>query len=271
MQKALSLACAFVAIAACSDDDNGSTPAGGTDGGKRPEGGTTDAGVDAGPTFCTTQTADFCADFDRGTTPGNGWSGVATAGGGTLVLEPSSETSAPNVLKATLPAVDGASPNAASAQVAKQDMPLDGKKKLTLALRAKIGDAKPSAASHLVSYFTLKVDRGTFSLFRTDSRWFVSVARTNAGGLDVAEPALTTTLALDKWIKIELEIVVGRPSGSVKLRIDGQEAVSETIATIGDAPPGKDDVSVAIGPTHASGVSAAFDARFDDVTLTLAP
>src|SRR5687768_5822234 len=131
--KRLSTLFVIVIATACGDDSSPSTPSpadGGVDSGNVPSDAGAEAAIDAGPTFCTTQTADFCADFDRGVTPGAGWTGVAVAGGGTVALEAATETSKPNVLKATMPALDGSVPNLAYAQVAKQDIALGGKKKI---------------------------------------------------------------------------------------------------------------------------------------------
>jgi hypothetical protein len=256
-------------FAACGDDDATPSPSdAGTDTAT-----TTDAGadvVDAGPTFCTTQTADFCGDFDRGPTPGFGWTGVDTTGGGALALAPATDTSKPSVLRTTFPAIDESGLNAANANVAKK-LPLGGKTKVTVALQANIGDTKPTSANHIVSFFTLIADRGSVALIRGQDKWFITVARRNAGPNDNTEPVLKVTPAVAKWIRLELEVVFARPSGSVKLLVDGQEAVNEAVVTLGDGQPTGDDVTLAVGPSHASGATAASESLYDDVTLKLAP
>src|SRR5688572_1496850 len=201
--------CALFAIAACGDDD-AATPS--SDAGPQPAERGADAGVGAGPTFCTPQTADFCGDFDRGPTPGTGWTGVGATGGGALALEAATETSKPNVLKASLPALDGTKGNAATAQVAKQAISLAGKKKINIALRANLGDSKPGGQFHLVSFLTVDADVGKVALFRGQDRSFVSIARRNTGAEDVTESQLLVPPALGKWIKVDLEIVLARPN-----------------------------------------------------------
>ncbi len=259
-----------LAFSACGDDDDASAPSNdaGVDVVTNDAG--SDAPVDAGPTYCTSETADFCGDFDRGPTPGFGWGGVDVQGGGALALEPATDTSKPNVLKASLPALDGTGPNAAIATVATK-LPLGGKKKVTVALAANIGDTKP-AANHIVGFLTMIVDGNTIVLLRGEAKWFLSIARRNTSANDATEPTLKVEPPIGKWFRLELEVVFARPNGSVRLLIDGQEALSEpAVATIGDAPPVSDELTLGVGPSHASGATAASDSRYDDVTVKLAP
>lgn len=218
----------------------------------------------AAPVFCKGTTADFCSEWS-GPTPGAGWDGVDARGGGAVSLVAATETSKPFSLKSTLPAITTGS-NAANAQVAKK-IALAGKKKITISLAANIGTAAPSAGAN-VTYFYVLVDGGGISLGRRDTEWFVRVSRKNAGGDDGAEPALTTAPPLSKWTRMKLEIVLGNPAGSLKLDIDGAQALTQSLATHGDAQP-LTEATLAVGLTHGTGATPAMEALVDDVTFDL--
>lgn len=218
----------------------------------------------AAPVFCKGLTVDFCNE-SSGPTPGAGWDGVDARGGGAVSLVAATETSKPFALKSTLPAISTGS-NAANAQVAKK-IALAGKKKITISLAANIGTAAPSAGA-TVTYFYVLVDGGGISLGRRDTEWFVRVSRKNAAGDDGAEPVLTTAPPLSKWTRMKLEIVLGNPSGSLKLDVDGAQALVQTLATHGDAQP-LTEATLAVGLTHGTGATPAMEALVDDVTFDL--
>lgn len=218
----------------------------------------------AAPVFCKGLTVDFCNE-SSGPTPGAGWDGVDARGGGAVSLVAATETSKPFALKSTLPAITTGS-NAANAQVAKK-IALAGKKKITISLAANIGTAAPSAGA-TVTYFYVLVDGGGISLGRRDTEWFVRVSRKNAAGDDGAEPVLTTAPPLSKWTRMKLEIVLGNPSGSLKLDVDGAQALVQTLATHGDAQP-LTEATLAVGLTHGTGATPAMEALVDDVTFDL--
>jgi hypothetical protein len=112
------------------------------------------------------------------------------------------------------------------------------------------------------------VDGGGISLLRRDTGWFVRVSRKNAAGDDGAEPALTAAPPLSKWTRMKLEIVLGNPAGSLKVEIDGAQALTQNLATHGDAQP-LAEATFAAGLTHGSGATPAMEASIDDVTFDL--
>jgi hypothetical protein len=156
--------------------------------------------------------------------------------------------------------------NAAAAQLAKK-LGLGGKKKLTLDLAARFGDAPP-ASDGRATYVSLRIDAGSISLFRSANGWSLGVYRKNGAGDDGAEPALTGGPPLAKWTRVRLEVVLGRPNGSVKLDVDGATMLTQTLETHGDAQP-LVDVTLVLGLAHVTGSVPAMDAQYDDVALKL--
>ncbi|MBS2015457.1 MAG: hypothetical protein JST00_21390 [Deltaproteobacteria bacterium] len=260
---------ASLVVAACGSDPV-ATPAP-TDAGLDAEtsiptdSGPRDAQPEAAPSvFCKGLTVDFCGEFG-GPTPGAGWDGVDARGGGAVALAAATETSAPSVLSSKLPAIATGS-NAANAQVAKK-LSLGGKKKITLSLAANFGSAPPSAGGS-VTYFYVLIDGGGIALLRRDTGWFLRVSRKNAGGDDGAELAVTSAPPLAKWARLKLEVTLANPAGSLRLDVDGAQALTQTLATHGDAQP-LAEVTLATGLTHGSGAIPAMDVAIDDVTLDL--
>ena len=226
-----------------------------------------DASADAAsPTFCTTSNADFCADFDRGATPGADFDGVGVAGGGSLELIDAVASSRPKALRSTLPALAAAAPPA-SAQVEKRLSLPPGKRVITIDVAARFG-GPAGAGNPLVRVIALGLGTGSIGLFRNGETWFVAVHRDNAGADEDEEPALASGPPLDTWSKLRLEVVLGRP-GNIRIEIDGQEKLSRSIATHGDAQP-LADAALVLGLSRVSGELAGMSADFDDATVRLA-
>ncbi len=259
-------------LAACGSDSStsaSSSSSGGVDGSLPDSLGPVDSGpkdvkVDvAPPVFCKDLPVAFCAEWN-GPTPAYGWDGVDARGGGVVELVAATETSPPKALRSALPAVASGA-NIANAQIAKK-LALGGKKKIVLSTMARIGDATLGAGVS-VPYATIFVDTGSVALFRGQAGWFVRVARKNTGGDDGDQPALTAAPPTGKWTRLRLEIVLARPSGSLRVDIDGQNALAATLATHGDAQP-LVDATLAVGLTHVAGAIPAMEASFDDLTLS---
>jgi hypothetical protein len=254
-----------VAIIACGSSSSPTVVPSGPDGSTPAD---ASAPVDAGrdvqaANFCTGVTTDFCADF-AGQTPGTGWDGVDARGGGTVTLVDATDSSKPKALRAALGPIGGA--NAAAAQLAKK-IGLGGKKKVALDIAARFGDAAPGSDGRVL-YASLRVDGGSISLFRTASGWGLGVYRKNAAGDDGAEPALQSAPPVGRWTRVRLDVVLGTTNGSVKLDVDGNTVLTQTLATHGDAQP-LADVQLVLGLAHVSGSLPAMDVQYDDVTLKL--
>jgi hypothetical protein len=218
------------------------------------------------PVFCKGLTTDFCGEFN-GVTPAAGWDGVDARGGGTVTLVDAIGTSLPKAMRSALPAIAGGS-NAANAQVAKK-LAIAGNKKIVLAFSTRIGAAAPGPNGS-VPYANVIIDGGAIALLRGETSWFVRVARKNAAGDDGDQPVLSSAPPIGTTTRITMEIVLARPSGTLKVDIDGKSVLTQTLATHGDAQP-LTNATLALGLIHGEGPIPAMDATFDDVTFDLQP
>lgn len=232
--------------------------------------GAADAGQrDAGPTYCTSRAASFCADFDHGATPGSGFDGIDTAGGATLELVDTNTTSPPKALRSALPNLVADEAHARAELLHRFSLAGRTSVSVDLAMRVSAGAPLPD---EIVRTFAVLIDGGSIGLFRAADRWFLAIHRDNVGGDEDEEPLLREPVPTETWVRIHLEIALGRAptAGRVRLTVDDQERLARTISTHGDAQPLSEGALV-LGLARAAGAVSAAQVDLDDVVLQATP
>jgi hypothetical protein len=257
------LAIGAAVVAACGGPAFTSASA---DGGPPPPATSSDAGADAGGSFCAVEAGvhTFCDDFD-GLPLASKWSSILQTSGGIAVTDTAKGYSPPSSLKTSAPGtlgVGGGRVVETFSQTAS---------KVVVAFEVWIDSAPPKLVSTANAGDNFaEINLGpSYSLglsAHDEVAYFENLALDAGGAQNLSSGQLVATSALETgWTEIVVEVDVAHATLSIS--IGGQAQISGATIT---PPPGQ-TVSVSLGAYLHNEASGTLAVHYDNVTIDLTP
>lgn len=276
----------FCLLSACVGDDPASRPTVSPDGGggggdaadpvvdattPTTDGGDGDAGVGR---FCASKTGvAFCSDFEGPGGLADGWLDPPhTAGGGIVELL----TTPSRAARALIPAVaPPANAGTSGAHLASPEIALTNNRRVRIELSMRAADVTlPDDNTYrLLRYFELRVNGGSFGVFRRREGYFVSAVRLDPTPTNFETDPFTRVPSSSELSRIVLDVVLDADpaKGAVRVDVDGMQAAYKTGKTLGSGQTEPLVATLIAGATQSAGPTPALDVAYDDVVVTVSP
>jgi hypothetical protein len=221
------------------------------------QGGTKDAGADAGTSFCASlaQPVQLCADFDEGAAVDHGWQATDVYGGETVSVDTAAAFSPPGSFLSTIN--PGGAPSS-----------------------ARLLQSTPTGAQHIHVAFEFSVTQsgGTLELcavhqVTSDGSTYGLFYREVGGQLQVRLYSLVAGSTFDQswpigqppstWTRVDLDLELSSTAGAFVVQHDGATVVSQ--AGVPTSTPDRTAMFVELG--FYSYTPASGQGHFDNVTI----